>query len=120
MQEKHCFTFLMMLLTGLPRLRLMLSNVRHSPSVLIEFSCDQVDKLDLIGVYGGRHFFVWSTPHGCPISWRSKPSFGVLQDSGQDGGQDPNDGDHKPGDELLPSDSRRARGWIAVVIVVSM
>ena len=101
-----------------PRLQLTLTNGRHSPSAVITFSCDKVDKLDLVSVDEGRHFFVWSTPHGCPISLPSL--FGMLQDSDQDGGQDTNNDNQKGDDELLPSDSRRARGWIAVVIVVSV
>jgi len=95
--------------------------VGHTPSAVIEFSCDHIDKLDLISVTGGRHSFVWSTPLGCPISllpsWRRKPLFGMFQDSG---GQDANEGENKPDDELLPSDSRRARSWIAVVVVVTI
>ncbi len=85
----------------------------------ITFFCSVVDDLTFVKVYQGIHSFKWFTPHGCPKKRpKIKSTFNALQNTGADGLEEPTGDDNKGNDELIPSESRKARRWVALAIVL--
>jgi hypothetical protein len=96
---------------------MMLQDGTLPQSIEITFVCSVVDVLSFVKVYQGTHSFTWFTPHGCPKKRPEiKSTFNALHSAG------PSDGLEEPAEdgngELIPSESHKARRWVALAIVL--
>lgn len=82
----------------------------------IAMLCSEVEQVELINVGHGGLQFIWASRHGCPRnSTRREPE--PTLNTWTNGEQEPNGDDSGEEEELLPSDSRKARKGIAFVIM---
>lgn len=99
----------------------MLQDGTLPQSIEITFVCSVVDVLTFVKVYQGIHSFTWFTPHGCPAKKRPKikSTFNALHNTGaSDGLEEPAEDDNSGNDGLIPSESHKARRWVALAIVL--
>jgi hypothetical protein len=83
----------------------------------IEMLCSEIEKVELINVHDDTLRFMWASRHGCPrTSTRRRASESTLNTWTSEE-QEPS-GDDREEEELLPSDSRKARTGIAFVIAI--
>jgi hypothetical protein len=82
----------------------------------IAMLCSEVEQVELINVGHGALRFMWASRHGCPRESTRRESEPTLN-TWTNGEQEPNGGDSEEKDELLPSDSRKARKGMAFFIV---
>ncbi|CAA7262544.1 unnamed protein product [Cyclocybe aegerita] len=105
-------------------LRLFIGGGRDAndrPQVKIDLLCHEADEVTFLGEERGVHSFIWATPHGCPIRSRRDGHWkaAMMDEEGDDTTKPPSDENEGDGD-LLPSNNRRSRRWIAAIIVISV
>lgn len=79
-----------------------------------------MDDLRAVNAHQNIHSFRWLTPHACPKERpKYKSIFKTLRNKRADVLEEPPAGDDNEGNgELIPSESRKTRKWVAVAIVL--
>ena len=98
-----------------PQLKITFPGARYNLDVIFRCS-EEVERVELIDVHYDTFQFMWTSQHGCPRNrtQRREPKFRLISSTTE--GQEPNDDEQEGDDELFPSDSRKARMGIALVI----
>jgi len=79
--------------------------------------CSEVEQVELINVSHGALRFMLASRHGCPRDSTRQREPEPTLNTWTNGEQEPSGDDSEEEDELLPSDSHKARTGIAFVIV---